>query len=283
MTPVATPWSHGAVVAAAELARAHGLRVDEPHLLSNGFNVIVHLAPAPVVARIASVTAALRPRPAEYLARDVAIASHAAANGAPVVKPSGELPPGPHDAGGRLLTFWEYVEHDASAVPNPAEVARRLAILHRALDDFPGELPYLGPVFSGFHEFLDRLEAAALVPPEQLDRVRHASAVCAAALPPDRGDGRTLHGDAHWGNVLVAPHGLLWSDFEDACRGPVEWDLACLVRRAGRSALDAYGDDRPTEAELAPFLAARRLQIAVSERVAHERRQGRVLLDGVVV
>jgi aminoglycoside/choline kinase family phosphotransferase len=37
-----------------------------------------------------------------------------------------------------------------------------------------------------------------------------------------------LHGEPHAGNYLLTPTGLRWIDFEDACRGPVEWDLAFL-------------------------------------------------------
>ena len=37
-----------------------------------------------------------------------------------------------------------------------------------------------------------------------------------------------LHGEPHIGNYLVTPSGLRWIDFEDACRGPLEWDLAFL-------------------------------------------------------
>ena len=39
-----------------------------------------------------------------------------------------------------------------------------------------------------------------------------------------------LHGDAHKKNVLKTSTGLVWTDFEDACSGPIEWDLACFVR-----------------------------------------------------
>jgi hypothetical protein len=58
----------------------------------------------------------------------------------------------------------------------------------------------------------------------------------------------------------------VWADLEDCCAGPVEWDLACLVRAAGPDGprvLAAYGPDAPTMDDLAPFLAARGLQTVV--------------------
>jgi len=53
-----------AVAAAVAVARAHGLAVGEPAVLSDGVNLVVHLRPAPVVARVATLTPLLRPDPA---------------------------------------------------------------------------------------------------------------------------------------------------------------------------------------------------------------------------
>ena len=71
---------------------------------------------------------------------------------------------------------------------------------------------------------------------------------------------RPIHGDAHLGNVL-GPR--LWGDWEDVCRGPVEWDVATL-QAAGRvfgdsdsaraEAVAAYGDhDEELVEELLPL------------------------------
>lgn len=43
-----------------------------------------------------------------------------------------------------------------------------------------------------------------------------------------RPEGAPLHGEPHDGNYLLTPAGLRWIDFESACRGPLEWDLAFL-------------------------------------------------------
>ena len=42
------------------------------------------------------------------------------------------------------------------------------------------------------------------------------------------GDCVPLHGDVHPGNLIATRGGLVWIDFEETCRGPVEWDLALL-------------------------------------------------------
>jgi hypothetical protein len=51
-------------------------------------------------------------------------------------------------------------------------------------------------------------------------------------------EGQALHGDAHLGNCMASPAGPLWHDFETACRGPREYDLAAL---GSAEALAAYG------------------------------------------
>jgi hypothetical protein len=272
-----------AVAAAVAIAREHGVRValDDAIVLKDGANVVVHLRPAPVVARIASMTALVRRDPAAYLARDVAVARHAFARGAPVVPPSNDLPPGPHELDGRVVTFWHYVEHESGHEAGPAELGPLLRELHAALVDYDGvALPYLGPVLGEFDGVVDALVRAGAIPHAQAERWREELVAVEVALPaPGAAGEQALHGDAHRRNVLRTASGLLWVDFEDACHGSVAWDLACLGRRSGPAAIAAYGDERPSDAELAPFLAARALQSAVWEAVFAARDAG-VLVPG---
>jgi hypothetical protein len=53
--------------AAAALATQHGLRYDEIDVLEHGSNLLVRLAPAPVVLRIATFTALIRGDPLSCL------------------------------------------------------------------------------------------------------------------------------------------------------------------------------------------------------------------------
>jgi hypothetical protein len=73
--------------AAAEVAEEAGLRFGRPTILQDRSNLIVHLAPAPVVARVATTTGLVR-RGDAWLAREVAVAGHLARAGAPVVAPT---------------------------------------------------------------------------------------------------------------------------------------------------------------------------------------------------
>jgi len=261
-----------ALDAAVTVARAHGVRVDEPEVLADGQNVVVRLGPAPVVARVASMTTLLRPDSVRTFGREVALAGALAAAGADVVPPSDELPPGPHVQDGVTLSFWRHVDiHPLE--PTPADVGRAFGELHAALAEVPDHLLLPGrPLDTPLDDlatFVDR--AAGLgADPAQADRIPD---LLAALAPRLAGEPTTLHGDTHPGNLLATAAGWTWTDLEDCSRGPRGWDLACLRltrRMDGRAAVDAspfpLSDD-----ELAPFLWLRALHLSAWWHVAAAR------------
>ena len=97
----------------------------EPAVFRDGSNLLLHLRPAPVVARVATTTAMVRDGVEAWFQREVAVASHLVERGAPVVPPSNEVPPGPHQRNGLWLTFWRYVDQDRDRVPTHEEVTER--------------------------------------------------------------------------------------------------------------------------------------------------------------
>jgi hypothetical protein len=252
-----------ALAAAVAVAREHGVRSTDPEILASRSNLIVHLRPAPVVARVALTTAILRPDVREWLSREVAVAGFLAGRGVAVVPPSSEIPPGPHEMHGQILSFWRFVPPDPDRRPAVAEAAAALQTLHRALWDFPGELPVLTSPLVEIPRLLDRIERRGDLEMSDLALLREAHERLAPVLRSSTRPAQALHGDAHLRNLTATADGLLWNDFEDTCRGPVEWDLACFCwpLSGGReAALAAYGAGAPTLEELAPWLAARELQ-----------------------
>lgn len=219
-----------AVTAATSL----GVRCTDPVVLHDGSNVVVHLRPAPVVARVATVTARIRPGVEAWFRRDVLVARHAAARGVPATRPFG----GPVVVDGVTVALWHHEPHAAGAVFSPATVAERLADLHTVLADLDADLPRLAPcddtaravpLLAG--QIPDSVVALLLEENERLRKVL-------ATFPV-----RPLHGDAHPGNLLATPSGPMWNDFEDTFLGPLGWDLACLVMTGhldGAAALAAY-------------------------------------------
>lgn len=241
-----------AVEAAVAVATAHGLRVDDPVVLASVYAVRVHLRPAPVVARVPTLTARVR-RPIEaWLERELAVVSYLVARGAPVVPPSSVLPPGPHHHDGLAMTFWHYVEPDASRTVTVAETGRMLGELHAVLREYPGELPLLAPPLEDIPsclEMLDRDNVNA-IDAGDISMLRAAHDRIAPRLRALGGPLQPVHGDAHIGNIIPTAQGLLWNDFEDVSLGPVAWDLYSLAM-CGADALSEYpGTPDPAMMEL---------------------------------
>jgi len=249
-----------AVDAALAVAETFGLHCEKPIVLGDAWHVLVHLWPVPVVARVTSGAPGVDPGDVE---RELTVARHAGRAGAPVVRPSELLPPGPHHRDGHTLVFWHYLESagelDASAA------GRGLHAIHESLADYDGELPRAGR---------GEEVRAMLRPFEPSDDVELLCELASRELP----EGQALHGDAHLLNCIQTPAGPIWHDLETACRGPREYDLAALVLDdqsqdpdpAARIAAASYGnyDDGVLEQAL-PVYAA---WVAASFMVAVARR-----------
>jgi len=206
-----------------KVAREHGLPTSDPLVLRDLTNLIVHLRPAPVVARVQLTLGALRGR--AWAETEIDAALFLARAGAPIAPPARDIDPGPHEVDGMLVTFWQRVDHDPARADAVA-AGRSLRELHDAFAAYEGELPTC-----------DRLsEVRGLLADPKLRAF-------AERLPPL--EGVPIHGDAHLRNVLWSPDGPLWSDLENICRGPREFDLACLRFRPlpeSDAAIAAYGD-----------------------------------------
>jgi hypothetical protein len=207
-----------AVAAACDLARSNGLDFVRPTVLADAVNVVVWLAPGPVVARVLGERGR-RLGAFDYARQELNLVSFLAGAGAPVAPPSGELPPGPHEHEGFTITFWEFIEHTESRLELRA-AAQSLRHVHDALASYECPLP----PYDLFDEVDALLADDTLAPPRDLEalrRVRERITVPQESMRP-------LHGDVNLGNVLPSRRGHLWTDFESACLGPVEYDLSAL-------------------------------------------------------
>jgi hypothetical protein len=256
--------SQRAVAASGAVAALHGIRSEEPEVLADGSNVLVHLAPAPVVARVATTTSLVRKPIERWLALDLDLAGFLAAQNFPVVAPSAELPPGPHLHDGLAISFWTFEEHDRAGIAAAKDVGPLLCEMHAALRSYPGRMERLSPFFE-ISQWLDEVERWGVLDGADLAMLRRGYAEIAGRIDALGLPEQPLHGDAHKKNLLRSSRGLLWTDFEDACSGPIEWDVACFVRTSlekRETALASYGVDIDPKI-LEPFFAARDLQGAV--------------------
>src|SRR6266699_6213598 len=122
-----------AVHVALTAARRVGLPVEHAVVVRDVTSVLVHLAPAPVVARVELTLSRLRGVP--WAATEIAAARHLAAAGAPIVPPSDDVDPGPHVVDGLPVTLWRWGDHDP-AREDPVAAGRALRALHDAFADF---------------------------------------------------------------------------------------------------------------------------------------------------
>src|SRR5690606_16090808 len=121
VTDFATPQelarrTSAAVDAAVGAARDLGLVVTDAAVLHDMFSVVVHLGPAPVVARIPTV---LSPAQMALLERrqqaELEVTAWLAGQGIPVIAPSAAVPREPVRRDGFTMTFWQYLEEDRGA------------------------------------------------------------------------------------------------------------------------------------------------------------------------
>jgi len=169
---------------AISVARKLGLAFDEAVVLDRGMNVLVHLRPASVVARVTRLAHLVRS--IDALAGGVALAK---ALGARAVPPSELIDPGPHAEGGRYVTFWTYRPGEEVA---PSEAGVALRAFHDAATSHRGPLRTFDPR-------PEALRIADLVGGEPAEILRDAAGRFALPVLPRQ----PVHGDAHFGNVLA--------------------------------------------------------------------------------
>jgi Ser/Thr protein kinase RdoA (MazF antagonist) len=277
-----TTTSAAAARAAATVAADFGVTSAEPLILSDGANVIVHLRPSPVVAKVAATTMLVRPDVAAWLQRELDVVSFLARANAPVLAPSAEIPATTHTAGGHVMSFWRYHRPSGDALPGEAAIGSMLRDLHAALRGYPGRLGLLTPL-----DDIPRFLAGAGTQLSAADRAMLGDVFARLIVELDPGSCavQPLHGDAGGGNLMAAGTGWIWHDFEDACSGPVTWDLAASTasQRGDRARiLRAYGTSVDA-AQLAVCEQLRRLHLTVwyalyAERLPEHRQRAAELL-----
>jgi hypothetical protein len=252
------------VSAASAIAEREGLPLGEPKILRDRGNLLVHLAPAPVVARVATLVGTRRAGEG-WLRREVSVAGFLARAGAPVVAPSAELDPGPHTHEGVSLSFWNYVE-ELDTPLDAVEAGQRLRFCHEALVGYEGELEPLGTLTEA-ERWLEELGEEGRIGAHEVARLRRDAASVRRRIDALELPMQAVHGDAHLDNAINTAAGPLWNDWEDTCLAPRALDLGCLEAAASvwdddpepvATALAAYGEI--DAATLAVFVAARRFQ-----------------------
>jgi hypothetical protein len=270
-----------ALAAAGAVAAAYGLARDEAIVIHSGSNVLVHLSPAPVVARVMTGTVALHDDPRRWLGREISVLEFLAPSGLGVA-PSPLIAPGPHHQDTLWMTFTEWIPNvePATHLDDAHRLGRALRDLHDELRRFGDDLGNLCALREDIERLHGQLRAADAREADAISSLRARldalrEVVFESPLPT-----QALHGDVSLSNLLRTPQRLIWNDFEDTFRGPVHWDLASYVsslRTRGASSsfirrmLNAYRWD--DEQELAPFIAAQDVYDEIWHMYDRQRRR----------
>ena len=219
--------------AAVEVAGHLGLVVEEPILVQETNNTVVWLRPHAIIAKVGT-----HPHSDELLAREHEVTSALAALGAPVGPPLAGIGPMRHPATGFLVTLWRRLDHYADAQPPGSMVGESLLRVHEALSLCDVRPPSFRVGLQRARTALSDDRRVAALPTADRAFLRDAFDDLLDRLDGRTLDLRTLHGEPHDGNRVVTRSGCVWIDFEAACRGPLEWDLAFLPDDARA----AFGD-----------------------------------------
>lgn len=207
-----------------------------PRILADSGNLIVHLEPHRIVARMPyrlQTSGSVQ----KSLTREIQVARHLHEVGVPTVEPATVVDAGPYLLGADWLALWTYAEPATlAALPGPEVVALVLR-LTAGLKTYSGFLPTLG-AWGHASAVLPWLEQRSEPSCEWLYRRLIDADLYIRSLPTE-----CLvpsHGDSHRGNLLATARGWVWGDFEDVGLMPEWWDLASAV---ANSALLEGADD----------------------------------------
>jgi aminoglycoside phosphotransferase len=270
-----------AAAAAVTVAARCGLASDEAVVIYSGSNVLVHLRPAPVVARVMTGTVVLHEDPARWLTREISVLQFLAPSGL-AVAPTPLIAPGPHHHDGLWMTFCEWIPdvEPVTHLDDASRLGQALRELHDQLRGFDDDLGDLRAVREDIERLHGQLRAADAQEADLVCAFRVRLEALGEAVFESTLPSQALHGDVSLSNLLRTPQRLVWNDFEDTFRGPVHWDLASYaesLRLRGASStfvremLDAYGFG--DEQELAPFIAVQEVYIEIWQMYDRQRRR----------
>ena len=201
-------------------ASALGLTAEDAVVLNDSNRIALHLRPCDVLARVAPMATR------QVAELEVEIVRRLAETESPVASLDPRVEPRVYERDGFVVTLWTYYRPVSDRDAVPAEYAHALERLHAGMQCVDLAAPH----------FTDRVaEAQSLVgDPARTPDLRDADRellsstlrTLASAIAKRDAAEQLLHGEPHPGNVLATRGGLLFTDFETCCRGPVEFDVA---------------------------------------------------------
>lgn len=206
-------------------AQIYNLVDVEPRILSESSNLIVHLFPYDIVAKVAvydSKTEAIK----DCINKEITIANYLKSNGVPAIRPVENMNPGPYECLNHWFSLWQFVEKIERGKMTSETIISSTKELITVMSEYTGSLPTLGVWHKVQNSALnlskiDHLDFKRLL--EQYDIAnQYIMTIKEKDLVPS-------HGDSHVKNLFPTLENWIWMDFEDVSLMPKYWDLASVL------------------------------------------------------
>lgn len=206
-------------------AQNHNLIEVEPRILSESANLIVHLFPYDIVARVA-VYSVKNEIIKDNMIKEITVAKHLNNSGVAVIHPCETMAPGPHECSNHWFTLWQYEEKFEGGKLTSDLIVSSIQELMSSMLKYPDVLPSLG-VWLRVQASAQNL--AKIDDPRVKTLLNHYERLNDYIISIEEQNLVPSHGDSHFKNLFPAKENWLWMDFEDASLMPKYWDLASVV------------------------------------------------------
>lgn len=222
-----------AVSAAMSVAAALDLTVEDAVVLNNSNRLVARLLPCDVVARVSPVGWFSAAREVELARRLAEEADGPVAGLDPRVEPRIVV------RDGFEISMWAYVEPVQPRDLSPGDYAHALERLHGGLHRIDMSAPHFTDRLAQIQRWLIDGDATPDLTGEDRELLVDRLETPRRLLTDHSVTEQLLHGEPHPWNVLTTEDGLLFIDFENCARGPVEYDLAWVPSEVSERYRDA--------------------------------------------
>lgn len=209
-----------AVGAAVSTASALDLSVDDAVVLHDSNRLALRLRPCDVLARVAHMEGQ---GGAEF---EVEVARRLAEIDSPVGSLDPRVEPRVYVRDGFVITLWTYYEPVSHRDVEPAEYARALELLHAGMRQADFAAPHFTDRVAEAQSLVGNRTQTPDLPDADRELLSNTLRKLTWAIGQRDAAEQLIHGEPHPGNLLRTKYGLLFTDLETCCRGPVEFDVA---------------------------------------------------------
>lgn len=208
-----------AVAAAVATASALGLKVEDAAVLHNSNRIAVRLLPCGTLARVAPIT---DPSGAPF---EVEVARRLADTDSPVSGLDPRVEPRVYERDGFAITLWTYYEPVTGEV-TPREYADALRRFHDGVRPLDLAAPHFTERVAEAQRLVGNPAHSPDLPDADRRLLNDALRTLSRTIVERSMAEQLIHGEPHAGNVLRTKRGLLFTDLQTTCRGPIEFDIA---------------------------------------------------------